>query len=78
MKSGRSHGCQLAQLSTCLHTPKVCFIYSFDSLSTRTMEDTLYFHYRNYFPTTMTTSMNFSLNAWPEDERDRKRSPARI
>ena len=42
------------------------------------MEDTLYFHYRNYFLNTMTTLMTLSLNAWPEDERDRKRSPARV
>ena len=41
------------------------------------MEATLYFHYRNYFPTTMTTLMNLPLNAWPEDDRDRKRAPSR-
>ena len=40
------------------------------------MDVTLYFHYRNnYLPTTMTTLTYLPLNAWPEDERDRKREP---
>ena len=40
------------------------------------MQVPLYFHYRNYFQTTMTALINISLNAWPEDDRDRKRAPA--
>lgn len=60
------------RLLTRLH---LLFHLSAGSLSTRPMDTTLYFHYWNYFPTTMTTLTHLPLNAWPEDERDRKRAP---
>ncbi|MBY0453291.1 MAG: hypothetical protein K2Q11_00195 [Burkholderiaceae bacterium] len=54
------------------------FVFFVKLLSTPHQRGSLWLHLRQLLDTIMKTITQTALSAWPEDERDRKRAPARF